>query len=137
MLKWVQSALIGLLLGLSCTYIIMSLNVYHEVERVVDGKFLLQQAVLGAGLGIAIGLVSRIFSLEKPILVLLIIHYAAVNSLVFLFGMFGNWFEQNLASIFELIFTTLITYVIVWAILLVLVQRDVSEINSLLKERSQ
>lgn len=136
MLKWFQSALIGLLMGLSSTFVIMSISIYSK-DSFITGSELLQQVVLGAGLGIVIGLFSLLFTLEKPFLMLLGIHYLLINILVFLFGSWGEWFDPNVLSVFGLILITMITYIIIWSILLVLGKRDVSEINLLLEERTK
>src|SRR4051812_27005833 len=99
MLKWVQSSIIGLLFGLSCSYIIVTINIYLEPDGIISGQELAFQCFLGATLGISIGLVSQVLKLNRPMPVLMTVHYIATNGLVFLFGSWGGWFELNLGSV--------------------------------------
>ena len=133
-MKWIQWALIGLLFGLSSSYIIMTLNVLAAGES-MDGYELLEQVILGAGLGICIGLLSQILTTSLPLKISYSIHYVCINILVFLFGTVGEWFEPTWKSIFILLATIAITYVIISIILTILMKKQVDEINHLLKER--
>ena len=133
-MKWIQWALIGLLFGLSSSYIIMSLNVFFEGGS-KSGRELLVQAILGAGLGICIGLVGQILTTNLPLKISYSIHYVCINILVFLFGTVGEWFEPTWKSIFSLLATIAITYVIISIMLTILMKKQVDEINHLLKER--
>ena len=133
-MKWIQWALIGLLFGLSSSYIIMSLNVFlHGGSK--DGRELLAQVILGAGLGICIGLLSQILTTSLPLKISYSIHYICINILVFLFGTVGEWFEPTWKSILGLLVTIAITYVIINIMLTILMKKQVDEINHLLKER--
>ena len=133
-MKWIQWALIGLLFGLSSSYIIMSLNVFlHGGSK--GGRELLAQVILGAGLGICIGLISQILTTSLPLKISYSIHYICINILVFLFGTVGEWFEPTWRSIFSLLATIAITYVIISIMLTILMKKQVDEINHLLKER--
>ena len=133
-MKWIQWALIGLLFGLSSSYIIMSLNVFlHGGSK--GGRELLAQVILGAGLGICIGLLSQILTTSLPLKISYSIHYICINILVFLFGTVGEWFEPTWRSIFSLLATIAITYVIISIMLTILMKKQVDEINHLLKER--
>ena len=133
-MKWIQWALIGLLFGLSSSYIIMSLNVFAEGGS-KDGRELLAQVILGAGLGICIGLLSQILTTSLPLKISYSIHYICINILVFLFGTVGEWFEPTWKSILGLLVTIAITYVIINIMLTILMKKQVDEINHLLKER--
>ena len=126
-MKWIQWALIGLLFGLSSSYIIMSLNVFFEGGS-KSGRELLVQAILGAGLGICIGLVGQILTTNLPLKI-------SYSILVFLFGTVGEWFKPTWKSIFSLLATIAITYVIISIMLTILMKKQVDEINHLLKER--
>ena len=133
-MKWIQWALIGLLFGLSSSYIIMSLNVFlHGGSK--GGRELLAQVILGAGLGICIGLISQILTTSLPLKISYSIHYICINILVFLFGTVGEWFEPTWKSILGLLVTIAITYVIINIMLTILMKKQVDEINHLLKER--
>ena len=133
-MKWIQWGLIGLLFGLSSSYIIMSLNVFFEGAS-KNGHELLEQVMLGAGLGICIGLVSQILTSNLPLKISYSIHYICINILVFLFGIVGEWFEPTWQSILSLLATIAITYVIISIMLTILTKKQVDEINHLLKER--
>src|SRR4051795_5369260 len=103
-MKWIQWVLIGLLFGLSSSYIIMSVNVFlHGGSK--DGRELLEQVILGAGLGICIGLISQILTTSLPLKISYSIHYVCINILVFLFGTVGDWFEPTWKSILGLLVT--------------------------------
>ncbi len=133
-MKWIQWVLIGLLFGLSSSYIIMSVNVFlHGGSK--DGRELLEQVILGAGLGICIGLISQILTTSLPLKISYSIHYVCINILVFLFGTVGDWFEPTWKSILGLLVTIAITYVIINIMLTILMKKQVDEINHLLKER--
>ena len=133
-MKWIQWVLIGLLFGLSSSYIIMSVNVFlHGGSK--DGRELLAQVILGAGLGICIGLLSQILTTSLPLKISYSIHYICINILVFLFGTVGEWFEPTWKSILGLLVTIAITYVIINIMLTILMKKQVDEINHLLKER--
>ena len=133
-MKWIQWVLIGLLFGLSSSYIIMSVNVFlHGGSK--DGRELLEQVILGAGLGICIGLISQILTTSLPLKISYSIHYVCINILVFLFGTVGDWFEPTWKSILGLLVTIAITYVIINIMLTILTKKQVDEINHLLKER--
>ena len=134
-MKRIQWVLIGLLFGLSSSYIIMSVNVFlHEESK--DGRELLEQVILGAGLGICIGLISQILTTSLTIKISYSIHYVCINILVFLFGTVGDWFEPTWKSIVGLLVTIAITYVIISIMLMILMKKEVDEINDLLKERN-
>lgn len=133
-MKWIQGILIGLLFGLSSSYIIMTLNVFAKEES-MDGHELLEQVILGAGLGICIGFISQILTTGLPLKISYSIHYVCINMLVFLFGTVGGWFEPTWQSILSLLATIAITYVIICIILIILTKKQVGEINHLLKER--
>ena len=133
-MKWIQWVLIGLLFGLSSSYIIMSVNVFlHGGSK--DGRELLEQVILGAGLGICIGLISQILTTSLPLKISYSIHYVCINILVFLFGTVGDWFEPTWKSVVWLLATIAITYVIINIMLTILMKKEVDEINHLLKER--
>ena len=133
-MKWIQWVLIGLLVGLSSSYIIMSVNVFlHGGSK--DGRELLEQVILGVGLGICIGLISQILTTSLPLKISYSIHYVCINILVFLFGTVGEWFEPTWKSILGLLVTIAITYVIINIMLTILMKKQVDEINHLLKER--
>lgn len=133
-MKWIQWGLIGLLFGLSSSYIIMSLNVFFEGGS-KNGHELLEQVMLGAGLGICIGLISQILTSSLLLKISYSIHYICINILVFLFGIVGEWFEPTWQSIVSLLVTIAITYVIISIMLTILTKKQVDEINHLLKER--
>ena len=133
-MKWIQWVLIGLLFGLSSSYIIMSVNVFlHGGSK--DGRELLEEVLLGAVLGICIGLLSQILTTSLPLKISYSIHYVCINILVFLFGTVGDWFEPTWKSILGLLVTIAITYVIINIMLTILMKKQVDEINHLLKER--
>ena len=108
---------------------------YFYMEGVRTGDELLEQVILGAGLGICIGLISQILTTSLPLKISYSIHYVCINILVFLFGTVGEWFEPTWKSILGLLVTIAITYVIINIMLTILMKKQVDEINHLLKER--
>ncbi len=61
MIKIIRFAIIGLLIGLSSSYTIVTFNLLADSNAPITGKELFEQVIIAAILGIVIGLISLIF----------------------------------------------------------------------------
>ncbi|MBU5251881.1 DUF3021 domain-containing protein [Lysinibacillus capsici] len=132
-MKYLRMMIIGLLISLSSSYVLVTLSVLSN-NAVVSGTELLEQIVIAAILGIAIGLLSFIFDIEPlPFTVQLLLHFMAVTACVLTAGYFGNWFEHS--GVTYVLISEVIIYAIVWCILYVLQLNDIEKINKEIQKR--
>lgn len=138
-MKWIQSGLIGLLFGLSTSYIILTISLLVEGNSTITGQELLNQVIIAGIMGIIIGFGSKIYDIDRiPFTVATIIHYAFVTCVVFVAGYFGKWFDiSNLKTFSSVLVSQTISYVIIWCIVFILKKRDVEQLNDILQERRQ
>ncbi len=136
-IKIIRSCLIGLLIGLSCSYVLITIDAVTNPEAVLNGGNLLEQLLIAAAMGIAIGFVTLIFDTAFFSLpVQLLIHLSFVTLCVFIGGIVGSWFSDF--SSFLLVFLNeLIIYALVWFFILLTTKREVDEINEYLQSRKR
>lgn len=136
-IKIIRSCLIGLLIGLSCSYILVTIGMLTDPDAVLNGRDLLLQLLIAAAMGIAIGFVTLIFDTSFFSLpIQLFIHFSFVTLCVFIGGLVGSWFSDG--STFMLVFLNeLIIYAIVWFFILLTTKREVDEINEFLQSRKR
>lgn len=136
-IKIIRSCLIGLLIGLSCSYTLVTISAVTDPDAVITGGALLEQLIIAAAMGIAIGLVTMIFDTAYFSLpVQLLIHLSFVTLCVFIGGLYGSWFSD--VSTFMLVFLNeLIIYALVWFFILLTMKREVDEINEHLQSRKR
>lgn len=137
MKKVLRSCLIGLLIGLSCSYVLVTISTVTDPNAVLYGRELLVQLIIAATMGIAIGFVTMIFETSFFSLpVQLLLHFSLVTLCVFIGGLFGSWFSD--AITFMLVFLNeLIIYALVWFFILITMKREVDEINEHLQSRKR
>ena len=136
-MKILRLAIIGLLISLSSSYTIMTIKVLAIPDATVTGKELLEQVIIAAILGIVIGLISLIFETERLSFTLqLIIHLIVVTMCVLVAGYFGEWYDvTNIFTIMSLLISIIVIYIISWGIILLLLKRDIEEINHFIQKR--
>lgn len=136
-IRIIRSCLIGLLIGLSCSYVLVTIGTVTDSNAVLNGRELLEQLMIAATMGIAIGFVTMIFETSFFSLpAQLLIHFSFVTLCVFIGGIFGSWFSD--ASTFMLVFLNeLIIYALVWFFILLTMKREVDEINEHLQNRKR
>ena len=136
-MQFIRTIIISILISLSCSYIIMSLNIYFSSNDVMTGKELLEEVVIAIVLGLTIGVLSLIFEIERiPFLVQLISHFIVITICVFVAGYIGNWFDYAKVSSFIIIFVlVIIIYGMTWWLFHVLLKKDVDEINKTIQKR--
>ncbi|MGA3598652.1 DUF3021 domain-containing protein [Lysinibacillus agricola] len=134
-MKIIRMMVIGLLISLSSSYVLVTLSVLSN-NAVMSGEELLEQIIIAAILGVAIGLLSIIFDIERlPFISQLILHLIAVTLCVMVAGYFGRWFDHS--SITYVLISEAIIYFIVWCIIYVLQLIDIAEINHEIKKRKE
>jgi len=102
----------------------------------MSGEELLEQIIIASILGVAIGLLSIIFDIERlPFISQLILHVIAVTLFVMIAGYFGRWFEHS--GITYVLIAEAIIYCIVWCIIYVLQLIDIAEINHAIQKRKE
>ncbi|AYB41147.1 DUF3021 domain-containing protein [Brevibacillus laterosporus] len=139
MKKIIQSSLIGALIGLSASYIIITIVLLQNQTRVINGQELLLEFLLAVFLGVGCGLITLIFYFDRwPFVVKLSIHYVVVLILVLICGAIGDWYEnpaENPVRFLMFIGVQLIIYILVWAVLYWLNLREMKKINEKLKRK--
>lgn len=136
-MKWIQKGLLGLLIGLSTSYIILTISLLMKGNSTITGQELLHQIIIAGIMGIIIGFGSKIYDIDRlPFTVATVIHYAFVTCVVFVAGCFGKWFDiSNLKTFTSVMVSQTISYVIIWCIVFILTKRDVEQFNDILLER--
>ena len=137
MVNILRFAIIGLLISLSSSYTLMTLNILAIPNATVNGQELLKQVIIAAILGIIIGLISLIFETERlPFTLQLFIHFVLVTMCVLGTGYFGEWYDvTNIATIMYLFISIIVIYLISWGIILLLIKKDIKEINDFIQKR--
>ncbi|WKT78392.1 DUF3021 domain-containing protein [Lysinibacillus fusiformis] len=134
-MKYLRMMIIGLLISLSSSYFLVTLSVLSN-NAVASGTELLEQIIIAAILGIAIGLVSFIFDIEPlPFMVQLLLHLIAVTICVLIAGYFGGWFKH--AGVKYVLISEAIIYFIVWCILYILQLNDIEKMNQEIQKRKE
>jgi len=126
-MKYVSMMIIGLLISLSSSYVLVTFSVLSN-NAMVSGTELLEQTVIAAILGIAIGLISGIFEIESiPFMAQLLLHLIA--------GYFGGWFMHS--GVKYVLLSEAVIYIIVWCILYILQLNDIEKINREIRKRKE
>lgn len=136
-MKFLQIAIISILISLSSSYIIMSLSIFKSPGDVMTGANLIEEVIIAILLGIAIGCISLIFSTERISFSLqLTLHFIAITICVFTAGYFGDWYDLNVtSSIITIFIAIIIVYIVTWGILHILLKKDVHELNKTIRQR--
>lgn len=137
MVTILRFAVIGLLISLSSSYTIMTFKVLAIPDATVTGRELLEQVIIAVILGIVIGLISLIFETERLSFTLqLFIHFTVVTICVLVAGYFGEWYDvTNIVTIISLFISIIVIYMISWGIILLLLKRDIEEMNHFIQKR--
>ncbi|MED1787185.1 DUF3021 domain-containing protein [Brevibacillus laterosporus] len=139
MKKIIQSSLIGALIGLSTSYIILTIVLLQNQTRVINGQELLLELLLAVFLGVGCGLITLIFYFDRwPFVVKLSIHYVVVLILVFICGAIGDWYENptgNPVRFLMFIGIQLIIYILVWVVVYWMNLQEMKKINEKLKQK--
>lgn len=134
-MKYVSMMIIGLLISLSSSYVLVTFSVLSN-NAMVSGTELLEQTVIAAILGIAIGLISGIFEIESiPFMAQLLLHLIAVTICVLIAGYFGCWFMHS--GVKYVLLSEAVIYIIVWCILYILQLNDIEKINREIRKRKE
>lgn len=138
-MKILRFAIIGLLIGLSSSYTIVTFDLLADSNAPITGKELLEQVIIAAILGIVIGLISLIFRTERiNFTIQLFIHFIVVTICVFVAGSFGEWYDvTSVTTIISLLISIIIIYIISWGIALLLQKRDIEEMNLFIQKRRE
>lgn len=136
-MKILRFVIIGILIGLSSSYTLVTFNVLASPRASITGKELLEQVIISAILGIVIGLISLIFETERFSFILrLLIHFVVVTICVLIAGYFGEWYDvTNIITIMSLLISIIVIYLISWGITLLLLKRDIEEINHFIQKK--
>lgn len=139
MMKILRFAIIGLLIGLSSSYTIVTFDLLADSNAPITGKELFEQVIIAAILGIVIGLISLIFRTERiNFTIQLFIHFIVVTICVFVAGSFGEWYDvTSVTTIIRLLISIIIIYIISWGIALLLQKRDIEEMNLFIQKRRE
>lgn len=137
MVEIIRFSIIGLLISLSSTFTLMTVDILVTPDATVTGKELLEQVIIAAILGVVIGLISLIFKTERLSFIgQLIIHLFGVIIFVLVAGYFGSWYDvTNLSTIMTILISIIVIYVISWGIVLLLQKRDIEEMNRFIQKR--
>nr|WP_106781737.1 DUF3021 domain-containing protein [Lysinibacillus timonensis] len=137
--KVLSYGLIGALVGLSTSYIVMTIVLLNDSSQSLTGHELLLQLCLALILGIGCGFISLIFTLDQlPYLLKLTIHYIVILVLVLICGAFGEWYESPIerpAQFMFFIFIQLFIYVIISLVVYWMDMQELNEINEKLQKR--
>lgn len=132
-------SLIGALFGLSSCFIILTISLLQLPNEAVTGEELFRHLLISLVLGIACGVSSLIFEMERwSFLVKLVIHYILILVLVLISGAIGNWYVNPLQSpqgFMLFIVIQLFVYVIIFLISFWFNAKEVREINEKLSQR--
>lgn len=136
-MKILRLVIIGLLIGLSSSYTLVTLSVLATPNATVTGKELLEQVIIAAILGIVIGLISSIFETERLSFILqLFIHLVAVIICVLVAGYFGEWYDvTDIVTMMPLLISIIVIYMISWGVILLLLKRNIKEMNQFIQKR--
>ncbi|OEH93844.1 DUF3021 domain-containing protein [Bacillus solimangrovi] len=133
----IQHALLGALIGLSASYIIITIVLLNNPTRTLNGQELLLECLLAVSLGIGCGLASLVFQNDRmSFLSKLAIHYVVILTLVLICGAVGNWYDNPVeepVGFLMFILIQFIIYLIIYVAIYWANLRDVKEINKQLK----
>lgn len=136
MYEILRFSIIGLLIGLSSSYTFQALL---NQKSVMTGNELSNEYLIAGVLGIVIGWISLIFKTERfSFTIQLIIHFVFVTICVLAAGYFGGWYDiTNISSMLSLLVWVIIIYVISWGFSLVLIKKDIKEMNQAIQKRKK
>lgn len=136
-MQFLRTIIISILISLSSSYIIMSLNIYFSSNGVMTGRDLIEEVMIAIVLGLTIGVISLIFEMERiSFLVQLISHFSMITICVFIAGYIGNWYDIAKVSTVIIVFVSvIIIYGMTWWLFHVLLKKDVDEINKTIQKR--
>jgi hypothetical protein len=135
---FLESALVGLLISLSFSYFIVTMEVLNQ-STFITGEQLLHQFVISAIFGAVVGISTLIFYIERfPYLTRIAMHFIFVIISSGIAGYFGEWFEYgNIRSMFNTFITVLLIYVVIWYFFYSKAKREIREMNELLEKRQE
>lgn len=134
-MKIVRMITVGMLIALSCSYILVTISVLNQ-GTVISGKELMEQILISAILGAAIGPLSLIFELERwPLMLQLLLHLTLVTVFVLTAGLFGGWFDNF--GIKNVLISEAIIYLIVWLMMVMLHKKEIAKINEAIQKRKE
>ncbi|MGE6259257.1 DUF3021 domain-containing protein [Heyndrickxia sporothermodurans] len=139
MKKSFQYSLLGGLIGLSTSYIIITIVLLQNPSRVINGSQLLLECLLAIALGVGCGLTSLVFFLDRwSYVAKLAVHYVVILILVLICGSFGNWYEnptKEPSSFILFIVIQIVVYFVIFTVVYWMDLRDVNKINKKLKRK--
>lgn len=129
-------SIIGLLIGLSSSYTFQALV---NQKPVMTGNELSKEYLIAGILGIVIGWISLIFKTERfSFTIQLIIHFVLVTICVLAAGYLGEWYDiTNINSMLSLLVWVIIIYTISWLFSLLLIKKDINEMNQAIQKRKK
>lgn len=132
--EFIRFSIIGLLIGLSSSY---TFHALFTSNALISGKELRTEYVIAGLLGIFIGWITLIFKTERfGFTTQLTIHFVLVTLSVVVAGYFGNWYDiSNINTMLTLLISIIVIYIISWAISLVVLKKDINEINQTIQKR--
>lgn len=134
MKKLLRMIVTGILVSLSCSYILVTLSILPKLDVALSGADLLEQIIIAVILGAVIGPLSVIFELERlPFVVQLLLHLIAITLCVLTAGYFGDWFENF--GVKNVLISEAIIYIIIWCMMFILQKKDIAQINDAIKKR--
>ena len=132
-MKRLQGIFISIGISMFCSYFIFALSVYFHNE-VVAGAEIIEEFLIALGLGVAIGLVNFIFSVERLSLsTQLIIHFIGVAICVLCAGYIGSWYEVS--TVVTVVSIMLVIYVLVWLFFMYVVRSQVVTLNKMIRQK--
>lgn len=136
MKKILRMIVTGILVSLSCSYILVTLSMMSEPATMISGAELLKQIMIAVILGAVLGPLSAIFELERvPFWLQLLLHLTAVTLCVLTAGYFGEWFDHF--GFKNVLISEAIIYFIVWCMMFTLQKKDIAQINDAIKKRKE
>ncbi|WP_332647351.1 DUF3021 domain-containing protein [Lysinibacillus sp. 54212] len=134
MFEIIRFSTIGLLIGLSSSYTFQAL---FSLNETVTGKELLKEYIIAGVLGIVIGWISLIFRSERlGFTAQLSIHFAFVTICVGVAGYIGEWYDiTNINTMIGVLVWLIIIYTVSWGISLVLIKKDIKQLNRTIQNR--
>lgn len=139
MKKIMKAAILGGLIGLSTSYMILSIILVQNPTVMIDGQELFLEFRLAILLGMSCGLSSLIFQLERWSMAFkLAVHYVVILALVLVCGAIGDWYEnpfEQPGAFMLFLGIQFAVYVVIFAIMYWMDAQEVKRINDKLKKR--
>jgi len=139
MKKIMQAALLGALIGLSTSYIILSIILVQNPTVMIDGKELFLEFRLAILLGMGCGMISLILQLERwSIALKLAVHYVVILTLVLVCGAIGDWYDNPIeqpGAFMLFLGIQFVVYVAIFAIMYWMDAQEVKRINDKLNKK--